>query len=153
MRKGFVGEALNFSDEDDPGFGGIDESSINEDSQLSPKLTRAQLFPGTDVAWNDDISNLTVDIADNIRDLQIAVAFDVNGDGEILENPADTSADEWIFNTPAKTHRPGTTFALNAFYLRVTTLAAGQSPGPQLRRASDRQPRGPTVRRKRVPGH
>lgn len=52
----------------------------NAASDPTPRLSRARVFPATDVAWgvpgNDNSANLSNDISDNVLDLQVALAID-----------------------------------------------------------------------------
>ena len=41
-----------------------------------PKLSMARMFPGTETPYLDMLSNLAVDLADNILDMQLGLAFD-----------------------------------------------------------------------------
>jgi type II secretory pathway pseudopilin PulG len=51
-------------------------------TDLASKLTKARFMPGTDIAWGppgpgvDNSGNLAIDLADNILDLQVALALD-----------------------------------------------------------------------------
>jgi hypothetical protein len=66
-------------------------------TELSPRLSRARVFPGTNVAY-ESANNLRSDIADNMWDLQVALALDANGDGALTETAAASDTDEWLFN-------------------------------------------------------
>jgi type II secretory pathway pseudopilin PulG len=103
-------------------------------SELAPKLARARFYPGTNEPYNADNS----DLADNILDLQVALAFDSkNGgaraddvdnagtDDTILET-ADGKDDDWLFNSTSD--KPTDAVWTGApspavQYLRITTLA------------------------------
>ncbi len=76
----------------------------NTTSDLIPKLSRAHVLPNTNVAWGSgtataNATNLMLDIADNVTDLQVALGFDLNGDGQVTD--ANSSTDEWLYNVPA----------------------------------------------------
>jgi len=99
-------------------------------SNWQPKLSRARVFPGTQVPYKNDTDNWSIDISDNVFDLQVALGLDTNGDGAIPDT-ADAN-DDWLFN--ATGDRPGDTQwnqiagalparATPLFYARVTTLA------------------------------
>jgi len=87
-------------------------------SDLTPVLSKARFYPGTDTAYADDASNLKQDIADGILDLQIAFGIDANGDGQLTENLANPATDEWLGNAAADTAITG---GLKA--IRISTLA------------------------------
>jgi type II secretory pathway pseudopilin PulG len=103
-------------------------------SELSPKFSRARVYPGTDRPYIDD-SNLRADIADNIWDFQVALGFDFDtgtAKGGSTENLGSPAGDEWLFNgaddDPSGPPWPNTTSpapaadtALN--FVRITTLA------------------------------
>jgi len=52
-------------------------------SDLTPKLARARLFPGSSTPYRDDANNAVLDLADNILDLQAAVSFAGGGVPEL----------------------------------------------------------------------
>ncbi|MFY9823845.1 MAG: PilW family protein [Thermoanaerobaculia bacterium] len=92
--------------------------SGNAASDLTPVLSRARFYPGTDKVYADDTSNLQQDIADGILDLQIAFGIDANGDGQLTEDPANPTADEWLGNAAGDAAIAG---GLKA--IRISTLA------------------------------
>jgi hypothetical protein len=99
----------------------------NAASDLTPKLSRARFYPGTEVAWSGNGAELRQDIADNIFDLQVSLGIDTNGDQVITEgtDSASRKTDEWMFNEPGETI-PSTTWnsaTARLYYLRLTTLA------------------------------
>jgi hypothetical protein len=101
--------------------------SGNAASDLTPKLSRARFYPGTDLPWHNDNTQLQQDIADNIFDLQVSLGIDTNGDQVITEgtDSASRKTDEWMFNEPGETI-PSTTWnsaTARLYYLRLTTLA------------------------------
>lgn len=71
----------------------------DETSDLTPRLSRARFFPGTEVAYGADAANYANDIADNVLDLQVALGIDTADaahSGRIFDDG--TNADEWLFN-------------------------------------------------------
>lgn len=136
-----------------------EERAISGDatSELIPRLSRAQVFPGTSVAYENDTANLTGDLVENILDLQVAIGVDsVSGlgarDGVVIEgdgvDTTPTSDDEWLFNHPADdptdikwVNNVATPSKL--FYLRISTLARTDRPdthfqAPLLTRIEDK---------------
>jgi type II secretory pathway pseudopilin PulG len=94
------------------------------DVEGTPRLSRARLYPGTDIAYANDDSNLEVDLADNILDLQLALGIDRNSN-ETIEDTTD-AADDWLFNAEGDSPEPEIDWNAAArplYYLRVTTLA------------------------------
>jgi Tfp pilus assembly protein PilW len=83
-------------------------------SDPAPHLSRARMYPGTETAYYNDSTNLLVDVADNVLDLQVALGVDKVGDGLIYEgtlappNPAPSNTDDWIFNLAGDTQFPPT---------------------------------------------
>jgi type II secretory pathway pseudopilin PulG len=67
-------------------------------SQLSPILTRARFFPGTDEPYAANTAELEVDVADDIIDFQVAMGIDADANGVVVEDPADRDNDEWMGN-------------------------------------------------------
>ncbi|MDP9119919.1 MAG: PilW family protein [Acidobacteriota bacterium] len=103
----------------------------NTASAPMPRLSRARMFPGTEVPYLADVNNAQVDIADNVMDLQIALGLDLNGDGVIAEDTPPTATDEWLYNSSADlaTDPRWLTVAGSAparqprmFYVRITQL-------------------------------
>ncbi|MGH9362685.1 MAG: PilW family protein, partial [Thermoanaerobaculia bacterium] len=98
-------------------------------SDLAPRLARARMIPGTGVAHGNDPTNANakVDIADNIRDLQVALGIDLNGDRVIAD--AGSATDEWLGNhandmaNPALWEGVAPNRPPNVYYIRVSTLA------------------------------
>jgi hypothetical protein len=118
----------------------LDEREIpgNANSRLSPRLRRARFYPGTEVAHREDDSNLLIDLADNILDLQVSFGIDTQGDDLLEEGEPPTGDDDWLFNSVDDDATAGVwlTNELLAtqsklFYVRVNTLAR-----------TDRQDRG-----------
>jgi prepilin-type N-terminal cleavage/methylation domain-containing protein len=106
-------------------------------STLTPKLSRARLYPGTGTAYVSD-DNGHVDVADNIVDLQASLGFDTSfsgrttDDGDDLGNDdqiietANGANDDWLFNSASDDATNGawrTNPPPNLYYLRVSTLA------------------------------
>jgi hypothetical protein len=85
---------------------------------LRPRLTRARFEPGTETPFQGDSANYSLDLADQIFDLQVALGLDTDygGDleddisvdpnaGTIYEAVADSPApgrgqDDWLYNDP-----------------------------------------------------
>lgn len=92
------------------------------------RLSRARTYPGVDAAYDGDVSNLRVDIAENVIDFQVALAVDTDNNGDVTES-ADGVGDEWFGNSLSdkETDPPwvnlfaGTAPLLR--FLRLTTLA------------------------------
>jgi Tfp pilus assembly protein PilV len=111
----------------------------NAASDLAPRLSRARVFPGSNVAYGPtaggggNLENLRADIADNIYDLQLAIGLDTTlpADEQVVEAtpPGD---DEWLFNAVAddptnakfRTDTP-------IYYLRISTLALTDRRDPK----------------------
>jgi type II secretory pathway pseudopilin PulG len=103
------------------------------DAPGGPRLSRARFDPGTENAYRNDTSNLTVDLADNILDLQVALGIDTDGTDRI-EDTGDGN-DDWLFNhvddhtgsganpIPADWNSPAAGDTWPLYYLRLTTLA------------------------------
>jgi prepilin-type N-terminal cleavage/methylation domain-containing protein len=97
-------------------------------SDLAPKLARGRFYPGTNDPYKGDAGNAHLDLADNIVDLQVALAFDTanGGSGYPLLETANGTNDDWLFNGSAD----DATAVLwqgppvpAIQYVRVTTLA------------------------------
>ena len=97
-------------------------------SELAPRLSMARLYPGTEVPYLEDRDYLTMDIADQIVDLQVALGIDTEGDGVLEEDSPPSAADDWLFNSeddnPADAGKWVTGGSPSElYYVRVTTLA------------------------------
>jgi len=101
------------------------ESDIGANTFQQPRLSRARMQPGTESPFANDATNLQLDIADGIFDLQAALGFDSDypsaspanpgtpgsfgddldnlGDDDLVfegEDADEMAADDWLFNTP-----------------------------------------------------
>jgi Tfp pilus assembly protein FimT len=94
------------------------------------RLSRARFYPGTQVAYDPPVGagvgSLADDIADDIIDLQVALAIDKNADNVIAAETGDAT-DEWLFNSDvaAEDDNPGdwNGAGKKLFYVRINTLA------------------------------
>jgi hypothetical protein len=93
---------------------------------VRPRLTRARFEPGTEQPYLGDDSNLTLDLADGLFDLQVALGLDTDycsgcdlGEGafrddedelgpddvlfeaDLTDDDADGTIDDWLYNDPA----------------------------------------------------
>lgn len=142
-------------------------------SDLMPRLARTLVFPRTAVGVGNDH---TLDIADNVLDLQVALGFNSDADGQfftpdqidqmVLVETADGAADDWLFNgagddpgeppwvTPWGDPGAGGTPKPELQYVRLTTLVRTegrefQYVSPPIDRIEDRvygEPRVPAGR-------
>jgi prepilin-type N-terminal cleavage/methylation domain-containing protein len=111
----------------------------DDKSDLTPKLARARVYPGTETPWGDDAENWRADIADNIFDLQLALGLDTPAKdpaaaactgGTILSDEvncgvyesADGENDDWMYNGEKNTD-PLSFANSDLHYVRLTTLA------------------------------
>lgn len=128
----------------------------NAASDLTPKLARARTYPGVDVPHRDDAANWSLDIADNILDLQVALGMDTtNGGGSMIQDTnhdgnddrifesADGQNDDWLYNHSGD--NPAAVIWTNAalHYVRVSLLARtdrrdDKYQAPLLTRIEDR---------------
>jgi hypothetical protein len=98
---------------------------------LDPVLARAHLYPGTNIPYENKVTNLQEVIADDIFDLQVALAVDSNGDSVITEgtDTASRRTDEWLYNesgddaAATATWNGTSTVPSHLYYLRLSTLA------------------------------
>lgn len=97
-----------------------------------PRLSRARLYPGTENAHAGAATNLHVDVADNVLDLQIALGIDRDATERIEDTQ--NGADDWLLNSAADD--PATTAPWNdparpLYYLRISTLARTDRLDPE----------------------
>ena len=110
-------------------------------------LSRARMYPGTETPYYNDPTNLQVDVADNLLDLQVALGVDLNGDGLITEGGTGvppsklppTTTDEWIYNIAGDPTFP---VASPLLEVRINTIATTGKPdpayqGPKLTQVED----------------
>lgn len=101
--------------------------------RLTPTLVRARFLPGTNVMIEED----RVDIAENVWDFQVALGFDLDGDGLVAEDPDNLSKEDTVlFNheddsdggiqtpTGVDSWARGTA---RLFFLRLNTLVGVES--------------------------
>lgn len=104
-----------------------DVAAAGVGSPRAGELVRARVDPGTEHAYRGDASYLTVTVADDVLDLQVALGFDADGDGTIEEGRTvgERQVDEWRFNVAADAP-PGDAFGM----VRLTTLVRTARPDP-----------------------
>jgi hypothetical protein len=100
------------------------------DNNGSPRLSMARFRPGTTLPYGGKVANLRKDIADDILDLQIALAVDkytdTNGDAQIDERDKGDdviAADEWFLNVSGGPAVPALGTKGDLTYVRIDTLA------------------------------
>jgi hypothetical protein len=91
----------------------------------APSLARARFYPNTEEVHPSGTDG--DDIADNILDLQIARAYDLDNDGTIDEN-ADDSADEWLLNHADDDPEDAAWVGKDLLNVRLSTLARTDRP-------------------------
>jgi hypothetical protein len=103
----------------------------DDGSDLTPKLSRARVYPGTEVPYGDDPENWRNDIADNVIDVQIALGLDTaNGGCTVAENEStctifeseDGGDDDWLLNDEEPVD-PALVAGAPLHYVRLSTLA------------------------------
>lgn len=123
---------------------------------VNPILAMARMFPATETPHGGNAS-ATLDIAENVRELQVSLGFDTdlgdalidrNGDGQtneddiILTESADGANDDWLFNSSDDDPMagpwvppwddddgtPGIPPRPEIYYVRLSTLARTHSP-------------------------
>jgi type II secretory pathway pseudopilin PulG len=156
------------------GFAGIIEEHrfyVRKSATTSPRLSRARFMPNTNVAYGplgeDNSANLSIDVADGVLDLQVALGIDtvnhvprvrppgapaepagltsidadeVNG---YISESADGVDDDWLGNNPAD--NPAALVWTNAqlYFVRVNLIARTERrdntyEAPVLGRIEDR---------------
>ncbi len=113
--------------------------SGDKSSALTPKLSRARVYPGTQKPWDDSAENWHADIADNIFDFQVALGLDTNAkdpasgacaEGTVASDEincdvyesADGENDDWMYNGEKNTD-PALFLNSRLYYVRISTLA------------------------------
>jgi hypothetical protein len=106
------------------------------------RLSRARMYPGTETPYYNNSTNLQVDVADNLVELQVALGVDTNGDGLITEGGTGsppstlppTTTDEWIYNVAGDPTFPLTPLPQPPpplLEVRINTIAITGNPDPQ----------------------
>jgi type II secretory pathway pseudopilin PulG len=136
------------------------ETPGDDTTPLKPRLARARMIPGTELPYAGDAANLALDIADDIFDLQVALAFDTDfdsvasgagsfdddndsiGPDDLLYEGADDAArgaDDWLGNSGADDPTDAQ-YRVNANVLarpvrlellRISTVARTSRPDPK----------------------
>jgi Tfp pilus assembly protein PilV len=105
-------------------------------SDPAPRLARARTYPGTNLPFRGDATNWSIDVADHVADLQVALGLDSpNGGGAIADDTDDVgnddrifeaangNNDDWLFNGP-NDNAAGPEWAnASLYYLRFSLLA------------------------------
>lgn len=117
----------------------------NGTQDVAHRFSRARVFPGTDRPWRgrDDDAGIadpdhvswSMDVADNIMDLQVALGFDApQGGGRIVDDgndvgnddrifeSADGTNDDWLFNDTQAVN-PAAWANQQLYFIRLSTLA------------------------------
>jgi Tfp pilus assembly protein FimT len=110
----------------------------NSNTDPAPHLSRARMYPGTEIPYLNQAPNLQADVADNVLDLQVALGVDANRNGQIDENIPPDKFDEWLGNAAGDTLTP----AAPLIEVRISTLAKSgnldwQYQGPLLTNIED----------------
>lgn len=117
-----------------------EDYSDDDRHTLTPKLSMARFYPGTDVKWGEpgSTTELMVDIADNVFDLQVALGVDANNDQIVTEGtaPGTRNSDEWLYNDAADNETsPGWNGTAadprRLYYVRITTVARTDRRDPK----------------------
>lgn len=117
-------------------------ASVEGPIDSMPRLARVRFFPLTDDRHPLGSAAAQEDVVSGVLDLQVALGFDADGDGFVIEgDDAEARAvDEWLFNSPDDDlddpdSAPGTWRWNGAtselFYIRLSTLA--RTPRPDTR--------------------
>lgn len=105
-------------------------------SGVVPRLARARMFPGSNALYDDDAS---VDVADNILDLQVSLGLDRDGNG-LIDDATDTTDDDWLYNDAGDDEKAPqwapildadgnvAGFGRRLFYVRINTLVRTDKP-------------------------
>ncbi len=121
-------------------------------SDLSPRFSRARVFPGTENPYrldsdptvlNDAHPSWRQDIADNIMDMQLAMGFDSTlgggamtddegdtGDDDRIFESADGQNDDWLYND-AQAFNPATWNGRSLYFIRLSLLARTDRRDPK----------------------
>lgn len=103
----------------------------NPASDLTPRLSRARVYPGTEAPYEGEEANWRADVADNIVDLQVALGLDTPyAGGTVAANPtqgviaetADGQDDDWLLNGE-RSFDPAFLANADLHYVRLNTLA------------------------------
>ncbi len=115
-----------------------------------PQLSMARFVPGTDRPWGGTGASLSVDLAENVVDLQVALGVDTDGDGRVAADPEDPGADEWLYNDPADDESEARWARRSATpgLVRLTVVTRAEWPDPDYLapprpRLEDRLPEAP----------
>lgn len=118
----------------------VRDGGIDDLGQPIGTLTRARVYPNTQNPWGDSADAWSLEVADNIVDLQVALGIDANMDNQLTEAPADGddvafAADEWLFNNPTDDPTLATWNAGNppVVALRISLLARTGRMDPNYR--------------------
>ena len=103
----------------------------NPASDLTPKLSRARVYPGTEAPYEGEEASWRADVADNVVDLQIALGLDTPyAGGTVAADPArgviaetaDGEDDDWLLNGE-RAFNAAFLAGADLHYVRLNTLA------------------------------
>jgi hypothetical protein len=124
-------------------------TASDQAAALNSKLSRARTFPNTDDPWGPgstagyvaaNAPNLSLDVADDVTDLQVALGFDSDlGGGSISAGTATTlvdtgdNNDDWLFNSASDIPIGNLPIWNNGalYYIRLSTLVRTDRPDPK----------------------
>lgn len=137
------------------------ETPGDDTTPLKPRLARARMIPGTELPHDEDVANLSLDLADDIFDLQVALGFDTDYDSagsgvgsfdddadalgvdDVFYEGADDDAratDDWLGNSStddpeAAQYRVNAAIparAVRLYYVRISTLVRTARRDPRF---------------------
>jgi type II secretory pathway pseudopilin PulG len=113
----------------------VHETRSDTNSPLTPRLSKARVYPGTDEPHGGNNGNLRLDIADNVLDLQVALGIDTNNDTLITESEPPDAQDDWLYNSAddddtdtAKWVGTPPSDLRNLYYVRINTMVRTDRP-------------------------
>ncbi len=136
------------------------ETPGDNSTPIKPRLTRARMIPGTELPYAGEVANLTLDLADDIFDLQVALGFDtdydsagsgvgsfeddtntIDPDDVFFEGTTDTArgSDDWLGNSSDddptdieyRVNGAIPSRPVRLYYVRITTLGRTSRPDPR----------------------
>jgi hypothetical protein len=91
------------------------------------------MYPNSEDPYRMSVSELQMDIAGGLLDLQVALGIDLDGGGVVTDG--DSADDEWLFNHADDDADPGlwNVAGRRLSYIRITTVARTERPDRQYR--------------------
>ncbi len=105
---------------------------LRVDAELMPTLVRARTYPNTQIPYANQVANWSIELAENVFDLQAVFGFDSNLDGSVVDlnppdptpgDPSPADGDELLYDHPNDDDTLPVWASGQLGWLRLTTVS------------------------------